>query len=93
MGNLLTKRLVAFGFFAVSSLFYGITKLRIDYVKKNIVPIKNLKPGDKVSIEGRVRCLHSEKGAYEKVFEKRITNTYQQSSQMKEYLHKAGING
>ena len=46
-----------------------------DYRKKNITPIKNLRPLKVVSIEGQVRCLNKDVSHMERVYEKNINYT------------------
>lgn len=39
-----------------------------------MVPIKRLRPGDKVSIEGTVRCMEQDQSHSARVYEKQITH-------------------
>ena len=41
------------------------------------MPIKGLKPGDKVSIEGSVRCMEQDLSHSARVYEKQITHTFE----------------
>ena len=53
MGNLFVK--YVWGLIFGASVSYSVFYVLRDYRKKNITKIKNLKNGDKVSIEGSLR--------------------------------------
>jgi hypothetical protein len=60
---------ILFGCTAIVGSMYFSYLVYKDRKEKGIIPIKNIKPGQRVSIEGRVRELHEggndDKGIYE----------------------------
>ncbi len=81
MGNVFVK--YAWSILFGTSISYSIFYVWRDYRKKKITKIKNLKNGEKVSIEGTVRLMSQDRSNVDPIFERR-NNYYLMQSGDKE---------
>lgn len=89
MGNYLTFRDLGILACSCSSLAYAIYRLRDDYLKKNVKPIRKLKPGEKACVEGKLRIMRRDASALDNIYDKKTTYKFVKSEEMKRFQEKA----